>query len=334
MEGVVMGQGFWFGKNVMITGAAGFLGAYVAEELVAKGAEVTFFLRDYVPSSRIYEDGIWAKVNAARGELENYSSVERTMNEYEIDTVFHLGAQAIVGAANRSPIQTFKANIEGTWNVCEAARNSPLVKRVIVASSDKAYGDQEKLPYDESTPLEGKHPYDVSKSCADLIAQSYFHTYSLPVAIARCGNLYGPGDTNFNRIIPGTIRSVLLNESPVIRSDGTFVRDYFYVKDAAQAYVLLGEKMGAKGLSGEAFNFGTGNRMDVLSLVNLILREMGSSLRPIIKGEASAEIKSQYLSCTKAEKAFGWKAKYSIEVGLRETLPWYEKYLKGKGAVR
>ena len=328
-----MARSFWFGKNVLITGAAGFLGAYVAEELIAKGATATFFLRDYVPSSRICEGGIWEKANAVRGDLEDYFAVERAMNEYETDTVFHLGAQAIVGAANRSPLQTFKANIEGTWNVCEAARNSKLVKRVVVASSDKAYGDQEKLPYDESTPLQGRHPYDVSKSCADLIAQSYFHTYSLPVCIARCGNLYGPGDTNFNRIIPGTIRSVLLNEPPVIRSDGTYVRDYFYVKDAAQAYVLLGERMGEGRLAGEAFNFSTGNRMDVLSLVKLILKEMKSGLGPKILGEAPAEIKSQYLSSAKAEKALGWKAKYSIEAGLKETIPWYENHLKSRGII-
>lgn len=328
-----MKNNFWFQKNVLITGASGFLGSYVAEDLLAAGANVTFLMRDYVPSSMLYETGIWKKANATRSQLEDYFAVERTINEYEIDTIFHLGAQAIVGAANRSPLQTFKSNIEGTWNILEAARNSKLVQRVIVASSDKAYGEQDELPYTEETPLQGRHPYDVSKSCADLIAQSYFNTYGLKVSITRCGNFYGPGDINFNRIIPGTIRSVLLGQQPVIRSDGTYVRDYLFVKDAATAYLQLCQNMHRKEVVGQAFNFSTNSRIDVRSLVNIILKLMRSDLKPVILGEAAAEIKNQYLSSEKAAKLLGWQARYDLEEGLKETIPWYEKYLKNQGVI-
>ena len=320
-----MTEGFWKGKNTLITGASGFLGSWIAQALVSKDADVTVLLRDEVPHSMLFETGLHKKTNIVRGDLENYGVIERAMNEYEIDTVFHLGAQAIVSAANRSPLGTFKTNIAGTWNVLEAARNSKLVKRVVVASSDKAYGDQEKLPYVEDSPLQGRHPYDVSKSCADLIAQSYFFTYGLPVCVSRCGNLYGPGDLHFNRIIPGTIRSVLLGERPIIRSDGTFVRDYFFVKDATQAYLTLAENMGRKEIDGQAFNFSTGTRHSVLQLVEKILKEMKSGLKPVIQNEAGPEIKDQYLSVEKAKRLLNWKAEYSIESGLKQTMPWYRE---------
>ncbi len=325
-----MKKGFWLGKNVLVTGASGFLGPWVAEELLSRGASLTLVVRDHVPSSLLFEKGIYEKANVIRGELEDYSLVERAMNEYETDSVFHLGAQAIVGAANRSPLATFKANIQGTWNVMEAARNSKLVERVVFASSDKAYGDQDKLPYTEEAPLQGRHPYDVSKSCSDLIAQTYFHTYGLPVSIARCGNLYGPGDTNFNRIIPGTIRSVLANERPAIRSDGTYVRDYFFVKDAAEAYMALAEGTDRKEVVGQAFNFSTQNRITVLELVEKILGAMGSKLKPEVLNETRGEIKNQYLSSEKAKRILGWEAKYPIEKGLKETIPWYISFFKKK----
>ncbi len=323
-----MKKGFWFHKNVLVTGATGLLGSWMAERLAENGANVTTLMRDIVPDSRFFQEGIDKKVNIARGELENYREIERTMNEYEIDTVFHLGAQTIVGTANRSPLPTFRANIEGTWNVMEACRNSKLIERVVFASSDKAYGEQEKLPYTEDAPLKGRHPYDVSKSCSDLIAQSYFHTYGLPVCVTRCGNLYGPGDLNFNRIIPGTIKSVLLGERPVIRSDGTFIRDYFFVKDAADAYMLLAESMERKGIAGEAFNFSTQNKLTVLQVVKAVLKAMDSDLQPRILNEAKAEIRDQYLSSEKANRFLQWGAKYPIEKGLKETIPWYEKYMK------
>ncbi|MFH1471047.1 MAG: GDP-mannose 4,6-dehydratase [Candidatus Micrarchaeota archaeon] len=326
-----MKKAAWFEKNVLVTGATGFLGPWVVQELATKGANVTILMRDYVPESMLFENSSHKGANIVRGDFEDYWTVERAMNEYEIETVFHLGAQAIVGAANRSPMATFKANILGTCNVLEAARNSKLVKKVVFASSDKAYGDQEKLPYTEEAPLQGRHPYDVSKSCADLIAQSYYHTYGLPVAIARCGNLYGPGDLNFNRIIPGTIKSIALGERPVIRSDGTYIRDYFYVKDAAAAYVTLAEKMDQKKLFGEAFNFSTGNRISVLELVEKILGLMKSGLKPQVLNEAKGEIKNQYLSSEKAKRVLGWEAVYSIEKGLGETIPWYLSFLKKRG---
>jgi CDP-glucose 4,6-dehydratase len=319
---------FWFQKNVFVTGASGILGSWVTDFLVGKGANVTILMRDDVPASRLFESGSIKKVNVVRGTVEDYWVVERALNEYEVDTVFHLGAQTIVGAANRSPLGTFRSNIEGTWNVMEAARNSQLVKKVLFASSDKAYGDQEKLPYTEEAPLQGRHPYDVSKSCSDLIAQSYFHTYGLPVCVSRCGNLYGPGDLNFNRIIPGTIRSVFLREKPVIRSDGTYIRDYLYVKDAADAYLNLAEKMEDKGVAGQAFNFSTANKLSVSQVVEKVLKAMGSDLKPVILNEVKGEIKNQYLSSEKAKRLLGWEAKYSIEQGLKETVPWYLEHLK------
>ncbi|MDO8554715.1 MAG: GDP-mannose 4,6-dehydratase [Candidatus Micrarchaeota archaeon] len=325
-----MEKKFWFQKSVLVTGGSGLLGSWLVDMLIEKGATVTVMMRDKVPSSRLYEIDGWKKTNVARGELENYYDIERTINEYEIDTVFHLGAQTIVGTANRSPISTFKANIEGTWNVLEACRNAKLVKKIVIASSDKAYGDQEKLPYDENTPLQGRHPYDVSKSCADLIAQSYHHTYAMPICIARCGNIYGPGDLNFNRIVPGTIRSIVTGERPQIRSDGTYVRDYIYVKDVVDAYVTLTENMERKEIIGEAFNFSTKNKITVLELVKIVLKEMKSKLEPVILSEANAEIKKQYLSSEKAKKLLGWEAKYTIEHGLRETIPWYLNYIKNE----
>ncbi len=323
-------KNFWFQKNVLITGGSGLLGSWLVGILSEKGADLTILMRDEVPSSRLFETSVLKKTNVARGELENYYEVERTINEYEIDTVMHLGAQTIVGTAKRSPISTFKSNIEGTWNVLEACRNSKLVKRVVVASSDKAYGDQEKLPYTEETPLQGRYPYDVSKSCSDLITQSYYHTYGLPVCIARCGNIYGPGDLNFNRIIPGTIRSILLGEQPTIRSDGTYVRDYIYAKDAAEAYLRLAENMEKKEIVGEAFNFSTKNKITVLELAKIILKEMNSKLEPVVLNEVTAEIKKQYLSSEKAKKLLNWEPRYSIENGLRETIPWYRQHSKTK----
>lgn len=267
-------------------------------------------------------------MNIVRGSLEDLPVIERALGEYEIDTVFHLAAQAIVGVANRNPISTFEANILGTWNILEACRKHPLIKRVIVASSDKAYGDQENLPYDENMPLQGKHPYDVSKSCADLISHTYFHTYGLPVCITRCGNLYGGGDLNFNRIIPQTIQLVLNGEAPEIRSDGTFVRDYFYIEDAVQAYLLLAEKMEENNLAGEAFNFSNEIQLTVLELVEKILKKMNSDLKPKVLNQGSNEIKHQYLSAEKARRLLNWTPAYTIDEGLEKTIEWYTEFFK------
>ncbi|MBD7915284.1 GDP-mannose 4,6-dehydratase [Clostridium sp. Sa3CUN1] len=319
---------FWNNKNVFVTGGTGFLGSYLVKKLVNYGANVTILLRDYIPQSNIYIGEEYKKVNVVHGMLEDYLLIERTLGEYEIDTVFHLAAQAIVGVANRNPLGTFKSNIEGTWNILEAARKSPLIKQVIVASSDKAYGDQEKLPYDENMPLQGKHPYDVSKSCADLIAQTYYETYNLPVCITRCGNLYGGGDLNFNRIIPQSIQSILNKESPVIRSDGSFIRDYFYIEDAVDAYINLAEKVVELNLGGQAFNFSNEIQLTVLELVNKILKIMGSDIKPIILNQGSNEIIHQYLSAKKARTVLGWSPNYTIDEGLSKTIEWYEAFLK------
>lgn len=289
---------------------------------------MTGFIRDAVPKSNLYQGEYVQKINIVQGALEDLPVIERALGEYEIDTVFHLAAQAIVGVANRNPISTFEANILGTWNILEACRKHPLIKRVIVASSDKAYGDQENLPYDENMPLQGNHPYDVSKSCADLISHTYFHTYGLPVCITRCGNLYGGGDLNFNRIIPQTIQLVLNGEAPEIRSDGTFVRDYFYIEDAVQAYLLLAEKMEENNLAGEAFNFSNEIQLTVLELVEKILKAMNSNLKPNVLNQGSNEIKHQYLSAEKARKLLNWTPAYTIDEGLEKTIKWYTKFFK------
>lgn len=290
-------------------------------------ANVIGLVRDLVPKSNLNWSGLDKKIVTVRGEVEDYFLLERIINEYEIDAIFHLAAQTIVTIANRNPVSTFKSNIEGTWNILEASRRSPLVRRIVVASSDKAYGDQNKLPYNENTPLEGRHPYDVSKSCADLICRAYFETYELPVCVTRCGNFYGGGDLNFNRIVPGTIRSVLDNKRPVIRSDGTFLRDYFYIKDGVESYLLLAEKMEDKRLHGEAFNFSTERPMTVLEIVDKILQAMDSHLEPVILNEVTNEIKDQYLSAQKARKLLGWRPLYTLEEGINETVEWYKSFL-------
>jgi len=319
---------FWTNKNIFITGATGLLGSWLTIEMVNQGANVTALVRDWVPQSNLNLSGFLNRVNLVRGAVEDYQLMERCLNEYEIDTVFHLAAQTIVGTANRGPLSTFESNIKGTWVLLEACRRSPLVKRIVVASSDKAYGDSGQLPYRETTPLMGRHPYDASKSCADIIAQSYFHTYRLPVCITRCGNLYGGGDLNFNRIIPGTIRSAIFNERPIIRSDGTYIRDYFYVKDAAIAYMFLAEKM-EDGLLGEAFNFGYELRLPVLDITNKVLDLMKRrDLEPVILNEATGEIKHQYLSAEKAREMLGWQPRYSLTDGLLETIDWYREFFR------
>ena len=320
----------WKQKNVFVTGASGLLGSWMTQELVARGANVVVLLRDWVPASRLVTSGVIDRVTAVRGELEDLELLLRALNEHEIDTVFHLGAQTIVGTASRSPLSTFEANIRGTWNLLEACRLNPkLLRRVLVASSDKAYGEHAVLPYQEDAPLQGKWPYDVSKSCTDLITLSYWHTYRLPVAVTRCGNLFGGGDLNFNRLIPGTIRAALQGERPVIRSDGTFIRDYFYVRDAVDAYLQLAERMDDPRFHGQAFNFGTETPMSVVEMVKAILARMGKAgLEPLIMNEASHEIPKQYLDCTKARTFMNWRPAFTLEQGLDEAIAWYTEWLR------
>ena len=324
----VLTRSFWRDRPVFVTGATGLVGGWLVKSLLAAGADVVCLVRDQVPGCELVRSGDWDRVKIVRGDVADQSLLERVLGEYEIDTVIHLAAQTIVGIANRNPVSTFEANIQGTWCLLEACRRSPKVKQVVIASSDKAYGDQDVLPYDETTPLQGRHPYDVSKSCADLISYTYAKSYDLPVTITRCGNFYGGGDLNWNRIVPGTIRSVLRGQAPVIRSDGSFVRDYFYVEDGAAAYLLLAEKMAENPhLRGEAFNFSNELQVTVLELTEKILSVMGSDLRPDVRNEASNEIKHQYLSAAKARRMLDWAPLYSLDGALEKTIAWYREYL-------
>jgi CDP-glucose 4,6-dehydratase len=319
---------FWKNKNVFVTGATGLLGSWLTESLVSAGAHVTVLVRDWVPESLFVSQQTFQHVTVVRGDICDIAVVERIINEYEIDTVFHLGAQTIVQTANRSPLSSFESNIKGTWTVLEACRHVGTVQRIVIASTDKAYGTQKILPYTEEMPLLAEHPYDVSKACADMIARAYFATYGLPVAVTRCGNIYGGGDLNFNRIIPGTIKSIHNNEHPVIRSDGTYVRDYIYIKDVIAGYVLLAENLHRKEIQGESFNFSTNNRISVLDIVRQITELMNSSLQPDVQNNARAEIKAQYLSSEKAAKLLNWRAQYDIKEGLKETIAWYTEFFK------
>lgn len=325
-----MDASFWSARSVFVTGASGLLGGHLVSRLVSLGASVVCLVRDWVPNCQLVRTGLIDKVAVVRGDVRGQAVLERALGEFEVETVFHLAAQTIVGIAGRNPVSTFQTNIGGVWSLLEAARRSPKLGQVVIASSDKAYGDQERLPYGEDTPLQGRWPYDVSKSCADLIARSYAMTYRLPVAITRCGNLYGPGDLNWNRIIPGTIRSCARGERPVIRSDGKFVRDYIYIEDAVEGYLLLAQRLAEKAeLAGEAFNFSAEQPVSVLALVEVLLKLMGcSGLRPQVLGEASREIRAQYLSAAKAREQLGWRARCSLEEGLRRTVAWYREFLR------
>lgn len=322
-------QSHWRDRPVLVTGATGLLGGWLVGRLVALGADVTALVRDWVPRSTLLSTELLARVNIVRGDVRHQSMLERAMGEYEVDTVFHLAAQTIVGVANRNPVATLDTNIRGTWSVLEAARRSPLMKAVIIASSDKAYGDHEKLPYDETAALQGEHPYDASKSAADLIARMYALTYGVPVAITRCGNFYGGGDLNWNRLVPGTIRSVLKGERPMIRSDGTLVRDYFYVEDGAEAYLTLAEALHARPeLRGEAYNFSNELQVDVLALTQRILSRMKSPLEPDVRSEATHEIQHQWLSAAKARRDLGWAPLFTLDEGLDRTIAWYREFLQ------
>jgi CDP-glucose 4,6-dehydratase len=329
LEDLELMSTFWQDRPTLVTGATGLVGSWLVRRLVAQQADVVCLVRDWVPQSELVQSRLIDQVKVVRGDVRDQALLERAIGEHEINTVIHLAAQTIVGIANRNPVSTFETNIGGTWALLEACRRSPAVKQIVVASSDKAYGDQEKLPYDEATPLQGQHPYDVSKSCADLIAHTYAQTYGLPVVITRCGNFYGGGDLNWNRIVPGTIRSLLRGQRPVIRSDGSFVRDYFYVEDGSAAYMLLAEQLAARPeLRGEAFNFSNELQVTVLDLVQKILQLMQSDLQPDIRNEASHEIKHQYLSAAKARQALGWAPLFTLDQGLAQTIRWYQHFLQ------
>jgi CDP-glucose 4,6-dehydratase len=335
LESLVMSDRFWRDRSALVTGATGLLGSWLVPRLVAAGADVVCLVRDWVPQSELVRTGMLERVKVVRGDVRDGGTIERALGEYEIEIVLHLAAQTIVGIANRNPISTFETNIQGTWNLLDACRRSPKVRAIVVASSDKAYGAQEALPYSEETSLAGSHPYDVSKSCADLLARTYAVSYKLPVAITRCGNFYGGGDLNWNRVVPGTIRSVIRGERPVIRSDGQFVRDYLYVEDGAAASMLLAERLVADAaLRGMAFNFSNEIQVTVLDLVHRILAEMGSALEPDIRNEAVNEIRYQYLSAERARRLLQWAPLFSLEEGLTRTITWYSEFFTHERASR
>jgi CDP-glucose 4,6-dehydratase len=324
---MVATDGFWRDRRVLVTGCTGLVGAWTVRALLDRHAHVVGLVRDQVAGSELTRSGLDRRIDVVRGSLESAEFLERVMAEHEVQTVLHLAAQTIVGIANRSPLSTFESNIKGTWCLLEAARRCGYHPQVVVASSDKAYGDQERLPYTEDAPLQGRHPYDASKSCADIISLTYAHTYKLPVCVTRCGNFYGGGDMNWNRIVPGTIRSLARGERPVIRSDGTYVRDYFYVKDGAAAYLHLAERMVATPeVCGHAFNFSTELQVTALDMVRRITAQFGSPLKPVILGEARNEIKHQYLSAEKARRMLDWAPQFDLDSSLRETVEWYRDF--------
>jgi len=325
----------WRNRRVMLTGATGLVGGWVLERLLDAGADPVCLVRDQVPRARASVVGLLARSTVVTGALEQYDLLERTINEYEVEIVIHLAAQTIVSIANRNPISTFESNIRGTWNLLEACRRNDRVLSIVVASSDKAYGEAERLPYDETFPLKGAHPYDVSKSCADLIATAYHRTYGLPVTITRCGNFYGGGDLNWNRIVPGTMRSILLNQRPVVRSDGTLRRDYIYVEDAAIGYMMLAERAAEdRSLHGEAFNFSNEDPKTVLEMVGLMQEATGrGDLSPVVQGHAPNEIPDQFLSSAKARLVLGWQPRYELRDGLARTYRWYQQHLSDVGLL-
>jgi len=319
---------FWQDRRVLVTGCTGLVGSWTVRALVDAGAQVVGLVRDQVAGSELHRSGLMARIDIVHGPLEDERLLERSFNEYEIQTVFHLAAQTIVGTALRSPLSTFESNIKGTWCLLEAARRSVRCPDIVVASSDKAYGDQKELPYTEDAPLLGRHPYDVSKACGDMLAATYARTYQLPICITRCGNFYGGGDLNWNRLIPGTIRSIVRGQRPILRSDGTLIRDYFYVGDGARAYLHLAEQLAARPeLSGEAFNFSNEFQITALAMTERLLKLMGSSLRPDIRNEAKHEIPHQYLSAAKARAMLNWSPSFSLDDALEETIGWYRGFL-------
>ncbi len=319
---------FWEGKKVFVTGGSGFIGSYLTQDLVEGGAEVYCLTQELPKGCVFYEFGLDKKTNLIFGNMEDRNLINNSIQKNNIDTVFHLAAQPLVQIARKKPYETISSNINGTLNILEACRGNEDIKRIIVASSDKAYGTHKDLPYDESFALNGEFPYDVSKSCTDLISQSYGKTYGMPIGITRFSNVYGGGDLNFDRIIPETIMYLIKNEPIKIRSDGQFVREFFYVKDAAKAYITLAEKVEELKFKGEGFNFGTDKPVKILDLVKKIKEISGKNSEIIIENKAQAEIKEQYLSSKKARKTLNWIPKYTLTEGLKETYNWYLKYFE------
>ena len=319
-------------RNVLVTGATGIVGSWLIKDLLKLRCEITGLIYKADRNSELYRSNDIRRIKIVKGPLENIKGLTTAIKDFSIDTVFHLAAQAIVDKAHQKPFETFEANIRGTYNLLEACRiNQRKIRAIIVASSDKAYGASKHLPYTEDMPLEGRQPYEVSKSCTDLLAQSYYHSYKLPIGIVRCGNIFGGGDLHWNRIVPGTIRSLLSKKRPIIRSDGSYVRDYIYVKDVSRALCLLTQNLLSEKYHGEAFNVSPQEPLTVLQIVTAIQKHMGYEyLKPVIQNIAKGEIQSQYLSSVKAKKLLHWKPRYSLGQGLKETISWYEKFSNTK----
>ena len=319
---------FWRNRPVLVTGATGLLGSWLVAALVERGARTIMLVRDRVPDALVFTSGTADQCIEVSGDVCDGRLVERVLAEYEIDAVFHLAARTIVAQAYRDPLGTFRSNVEGTWEVLDACRRSGIVGRIVVASSDKAYGDQTVLPYREDQPLIGRHPYDVSKSCTDLIAQAYAATYDLPVAVTRCGNLFGGGDLNYDRLIPGTIRAALWGERPVLRSDGSPLRDWLYVEDAVDAYLTTARRVPDSGVRGEAFNFATSTPMNALEVTLRVLDACGRrDLEPRILANAGHEIQDQFLDAAKARDVLAWQPKVGLDEGISRTVAWYRERL-------
>ena len=325
-----MADGRYAGASVLVTGAQGFIGSWLAERLLGEGARVVVPRRDVPAESRFRLDGLESRCDVVEADVLDHQALVRIVNEYEVGTVFHLAAQTIVGTANRSPLSTFETNVRGTYNLLEACRavEGP-VERIVVASSDKAYGEHEELPYAEDFALQPRYPYDVSKACTDMIARSYAATYDMPVAVTRLANVYGGGDFNFSRVVPDTARSLLKGERPVVRSDGTPERDFIYVEDAVEAYLAVADSLERAELRGRAWNAGAGEPVQVIEIVRRLIAASGRELEPDIQGEGTphGEIDRQYLDSTAIREELGWSPTWDLERGLRETYAWYERAL-------
>lgn len=317
---------FWQDRAVLVTGGSGLCGSWLVARLIELGANVVTLVRDWPPGSELVRSGNADAATLVHGDVRDQAHLERICGNYEVEVAFHLAAQTIVPVANRNPVETYDTNVRGTWSLLEACRRSPKIRAIVVASSDKAYGPQEELPYREGTPLEPVEPYDVSKACADLISRQYANTFDLPVAVTRSGNFFGGGDLNWSRVVPGTIRSLLRGAAPVVRSDGTPVRDYLYVEDVAEAYLLLAEAVAAGTLIGESLNISYEEPLSVLQMVERITRAFGADVEPVIENSATHEIQDQFLDATLLRTSLSWEPRYSLEVGLERTIEWYRSH--------